>query len=139
MFGKSFFRQKNGAVIEPRTMNQLMAPLEGLLRANVGGGISVRRAPGGVPIYEASVARAPLIRAKITGGDVDALGVTGTDQPGVGEATLYVWTPPTRTLGTETRTVYNDYPATIPDNTNVWLWLWEGDYWIVTMNCSPEA
>jgi hypothetical protein len=126
---------RRGDEILASEFNRLRREVARLGRMRGAGGVEVRQGPGGPTMI--GKADDDLIRAKVTGGDIDAFEDTGADEPGVGECTVYEWKPSTlkRTLGDETHTVYNDYPAVIPDGTDVWLAFWENAYWIAIINC----
>jgi hypothetical protein len=131
-FGKGFTRQKSGKAIEPRTMNQLMGPLEGLVRARAGPGMSQTTAPGGVPVMSASVLVARP--AHTTEGPIDAM--VGTT-PGSEVVTFYEWDGDAFDLGSETTTAYNTYNVAVPDDRLVWLIYWAGAWWVLTAACAP--
>jgi hypothetical protein len=98
-------------------------------------GIDVRQGAGAPSV----ALRIPpfLRRARVTGGNVAAFETSGVGEPGVGIATLYEWdaTNRVRILGEEEIEILNDYPAIIPDETDIWLCYWEGEFWIEVINC----
>jgi hypothetical protein len=126
---------RRGDEILASEYNRLRREVARLGRVQGVDGVQVRQGPGG-PTISPNLAD-PWLHARVTGGDIDALGDTGTDEPGEGVVTLYQWDPinKKRTLSDETMTVYSDWPVVIPDETDVRLGYWEGDYWIEIINC----
>lgn len=128
---------RKGDPIRAKDESALRREVDRLRNLRGSEGVDVRGSGPGGPTIAVNPPDDPWVRAKVTGGDIDAFETTGTDEPGVGECTLYEWNRTTlkRELGTETLEVFNDYPSVIPDNTDVWLAFWEDDYWIAVINC----
>jgi hypothetical protein len=128
---------RKGDVIRADDYNALRREVERLRNIRGSEGVDVRGSGPGGPTIAVNPGGPQLIRARVTGGDIAAFEDTGADEASVGECTLYEWNRTTlkRELGTETVEVFNDYPAIIPDDTDVWLAEWEDYYWIAIINC----